>query len=215
MLMHTEGEVCCQRCRYMQYFLILRKNNPWPHLLFISFFLLSLPNTPYPFYIRFEWFGLCLRALSKRRWSGSVCLWQNEAVCACQPPVFHPSRCQINVQSAISHYHLLWILCGKILIGRWDKEMWGAGSRLVLRFCSEWRVTTSPLGFIWVSNASRLSCSCSCLSKTGLRASNHPLKWKLFMVWMVPKLVGSVWRRPMFFMIHCWLRGVSGFHSHH
>lgn len=34
--MHTEGEICCEWCRYMQYFLILRKNNPLPQFLFIS-----------------------------------------------------------------------------------------------------------------------------------------------------------------------------------
>lgn len=128
--MHTERVICCQWCRHMQYFLISRKNNPWPPLPFY-FSSLCLPNAPDPnfFFIHLEWFGLCLHALSNRRWSESVCLRQNEAVCACHPPVFHPSRCQINIQSAISHYRL-WT-CVEILIGRWDKEMWGAGFRLV------------------------------------------------------------------------------------
>lgn len=50
--------------------------------------------------------------------------------------------------------------------------------------------------FIYVSNASQLFCRC--LSKTSLQPSNNLLKWKLFMVWMVPQLVGFALRRPMF-----------------
>lgn len=48
--MHTEGEIFCQWCRYMQYFLILRKNNPQPQFLFY-FSSFCLPNSPYPFVI--------------------------------------------------------------------------------------------------------------------------------------------------------------------
>lgn len=45
--MHTERVICCQWCRHMQYFLISRKNNPWPPLPFY-FSSLCLPNAPDP-----------------------------------------------------------------------------------------------------------------------------------------------------------------------
>lgn len=78
-LMHTQREIHWQWCRYMQYFLILgKRSNPQPLSFHFSSF--CLPNKPYPLFICFGWFGLCLHALSKRRWSGSACLWQNEAV---------------------------------------------------------------------------------------------------------------------------------------
>lgn len=83
----------------------------------------------------------------------------------------------------------------KILIGRWDKEMWGAWFRLVLE--------SAQNDCLWLgllkSNASQLSCSCSRLSKTSIRASNHLLKWRLFMVIWCLSWWALFWDIPCFY----------------
>lgn len=100
-------EIFCQWCRHVQYFCRWKKKKEVT-LGLTSFYFTPccLCSTSEPFFIRFERSALCLHALWKRRWSGNDCLWQNEAVRACNPWVFDPSRCQINIQSVISHCDL-------------------------------------------------------------------------------------------------------------
>lgn len=127
--MHTEGDICCQWCRYMQYFLILRKNNPQP-LLFISLLSVYLINH-IPFLSASNVLA-CACMLYQREDDQEVSVSGTTRQCV---HVTHQCFIHQGVRLMYKVPSLTIIFSetpAEILIGRSDKEMCGTGFRLAL-----------------------------------------------------------------------------------
>lgn len=127
--MFTEGELCCQWCRYMQY---ISKTNPQPRLFFYCISLLSvyLINL-IPFLSASNDMAFaCMLYQREDNQEVSFSGKTGQCVHATHQCFIHqgvrlmykvPSLTIISSETPV-----------KILIGRWDRKMCGAGFRLAL-----------------------------------------------------------------------------------